>query len=121
MLNYMQQQAAAMAQQQGVFPPRMPAQFASPLQIHEQQHQQQHPVHQQTSSIPGQMNFRPGGSSDGMNPMQTETPHGGGGGGGPPASVSLSDARGGNKQDGTEAGSTGDGQGNSAVGSEEGK
>lgn len=114
---YMQQQAAAMAQQQGVFPPRMPAQFTSPLQIHEQQHQQQPQVHQQQQqAISGQMNFRPAGPSDGMHPMQTEALHGGGTGGGPPASASPGDTRGGgNKQDGPEAGSTGDGQGSSAA------
>ncbi|XP_010691545.1 GRF1-interacting factor 2 isoform X2 [Beta vulgaris subsp. vulgaris] len=116
---YMQQQAAAMAQQQGVFPPRLPTQFTSPLQMHEQQHQQQHQVHQQQQqqqAIPGQMHFRPAGPSDGMHPMQTEATHGGGSSGGPPTSANPSDTRGGNKQDGPEAGSTGDGQGSSAAG-----
>uniref|UniRef100_A0A803M362 SS18 N-terminal domain-containing protein n=1 Tax=Chenopodium quinoa TaxID=63459 RepID=A0A803M362_CHEQI len=56
------------------------------------------------------------GPSDGMHPMQTEAMHGGGSGGGPLASASPSDTRGGNKQDGPEAGSTGDGPGNSTAG-----
>lgn len=106
-----QQAAAAMAQQQGVFPPRMPAQFTNPLheQQLQQQHQQQPHVHHQQQANPGQMNFRPAGPSDGIHPMQPEAMHGGGNGGGPPVS---SDTRGGNKQDGPEVGSTGDGQGN---------
>ncbi|XP_021748445.1 GRF1-interacting factor 2-like [Chenopodium quinoa] len=114
---YMQQQAAAMAQQQG-FTPRMPAQFTNPLQMQEQQHQQQSQVHQQQQqqAMAGQMNFRPAGPSDGVHPMQTEAMHGGGGGGGPLASASPSETRGGNKQDGPEAGSTGDGTGNSTAG-----
>ncbi|KAL2893364.1 GRF1-interacting factor 3 [Bienertia sinuspersici] len=110
---YMQQQAAAMAQQPGGFPPRMPAQFASPLQMQEQQHQQQQQQQQQLQqqqAIAGQMNFRPAGPSDGMHSMQTEAAAGGGNSGGPPTSASPSDTRGGNKQDGPEAGSMGDGQ-----------
>ncbi|XP_057532746.1 GRF1-interacting factor 2-like [Amaranthus tricolor] len=125
---YMQQQAAAMAQQHGIFPPRMPAQFNSALQMHDQHQQQQHPVHQQQqqqTAIPGQMNFRPTGLSDGVHPMQTEAALGGGNSGGPPASASPSDGRGANKQDGPEGGSVGDGQGNSGAGAgqnpEEGK
>lgn len=121
---YMQQQAAAMAQQQGVFPPRMPSQFSSPLQLHDQQQQQQHQqqLHQQhQQAIPGQMNFRPTGPTNGMHPMQSESTLGGGSSAPPPTSASASDARGGNKQEGPEAGSGGDGQGSSAVGSEEGK
>lgn len=112
----MQQQAAAMAQQPGVFPPRMPAQFTNPLSMHDQQHQPQQQQQQQQQTIPGQMNYRPAGPSEGMHPLQTEAPLGGGNSGGPPASASPSDARGGSKQDGPEAGSMDDGQGSLAAG-----
>lgn len=126
---YMQQQSP----QQGLFPPRMPTQFASPLQLHEHQQQQQqqqlHQQHQQT--IPGQVNFRPTGPSNSMPPMQTDGTLGGSTSGGPRTPANASDARGGKKQDGLDSGhvtgSVGDGQGSSAPGagdtkgSEEGK
>jgi len=109
---YMQQQAP----QQGIFPPRMPTQFASPLQLHEHQ-QQLHQQHQQ--AVPGQVNFRRTGPSNSMPPMQTGT-LGGSTSGRPPAPANASDARGGNKQDdldsGHATGSVGHGQGSSAAG-----
>ncbi|KAH9625917.1 hypothetical protein KSS87_023437 [Heliosperma pusillum] len=117
---YMQQQAAAMAQQPNAFPPRMPshAQFSSPLQMHEQQPQQQHQVHQQHQpTMPSQMNFRPTGPNNGMHAMQSEASLGGSHN----KPAHASDARGPNKQEGPEAVSRGDGQGNSAASGEEQK
>ncbi|KAK9279346.1 hypothetical protein L1049_013025 [Liquidambar formosana] len=114
---YMQHpQAAAMAQQSGIFPPKVPLQFNSPHQMQEQQQQlhQQHQHHQQ--AMQGQMGMRPGGVN-GMHPMHTETSLGGGSSGVPPSTAGLNDVRGGSKQDGSEAGTTGaDGQGSSAAG-----
>ena len=115
----MQQQAAAMAQQQGVFPPRMPAQFSNPLQLHGHQHQQQqqqqlHQQHQQ--AIPGQMHFRSTGPSNGMHPMQTEATLGSGKSGASPTTAGGTDPRAGSKQDGPEGGLGSEGQGNSAPG-----
>nr|KYP59128.1 Protein SSXT [Cajanus cajan] len=93
---YMQHpQAAAMAQQQGMFPQKMPLQFGNPHQMQDQQQQ----LHQQ--AMQGQMGLRPGGINNGMHPM-----HGAG----------ANDARGGGKQDASEAGPAGgDGQGSSAA------
>ncbi|XP_062156856.1 GRF1-interacting factor 3 [Alnus glutinosa] len=112
---YMQHpQAAAMAQQPGIFPPKLPLQFNNPHQIQDQQQQlhQQHQQHQQ--AIQGQMGMRAGGANNGLHPMHTETTLGGGGSGGPP---SVNDVRGGSKQDGSEVGAAGaDGQGSSAAG-----
>jgi len=108
---YMQHpQAAAMAQQPGIFPPKLPLQFNSPHQIQDQQ-QQLHQQHQQ--AIQGQMALRAGGANNGLHPMHTETALGGGSGGPP----SVNDVRGGSKQDGSEVGAAGaDGQGSSAAG-----
>ncbi|KAA8520789.1 hypothetical protein F0562_014939 [Nyssa sinensis] len=111
---YMQHpQAAAMAQQPGIFPPRVPLQFNSPHQMQDQQ--QLHLQHQQ--AIQGQMGVRPGGANNGMHPTHTEATLGGGSSGAPPPTAGLSDVRGGNKQDAPEAGTAGtNGQGSSAVG-----
>ncbi|GAU30128.1 hypothetical protein TSUD_360210 [Trifolium subterraneum] len=108
---YMQHpQAAAMAQQQGMFPQKMPMQFANPHQMQDQQQQQQQQqLHQQ--AMQGQMGIRPGGINNGMHQMHNEAALGGGGSGGP------NDGRGGgNKQDASEAGTAGgDGQGSSVA------
>ncbi|XP_004306626.1 PREDICTED: GRF1-interacting factor 3-like isoform X1 [Fragaria vesca subsp. vesca] len=91
---YMQhpQAAAAMAQQQGLFPQKMQMQFNSPQQMHEMQQQ----LHQQ--AMHGQMGMRPGGANGMPSMHHTENTHGG------------------SKQDNSEAGAGGDGQGNSAGG-----
>jgi hypothetical protein len=107
---YMQHpQAAAMAQQQGMFPQKMPMQFANPHQMQDQQQQQQ--LHQQ--AMQGQMGIRPGGINNGMHQMHNEAALGGSGSGGP------NDGRGGgggSKKDATEAGTAGgDGQGSAAA------
>lgn len=109
---YMQHpQAAAMAQQPGIFPQKLPLQFNNPHQIQDQQ-QQLHQQHQQ--AIQGQMGLRAGGANNGLHPMHTETTLGGGSGGGPP---SVNDIRGGSKQDGSDVGTAGaDGQGSAAAG-----
>ena len=108
---YMQHpQAAAMAQQQGFFPPKMPMQFGNPHQMQDLQQQ----LHQQ--AIQGQMGLRSGGINNGMHPMHGEAALGGGSSGGPPSTAGPNDARGGSKQDASEAGTAGgDGQGNSAA------
>lgn len=100
---YMQHpQAAAMAQQPGLFPPKGPIHFNNPHQIHEQQQQQQ-----QQQTVQGQMSLRPGG---GMHPMHTENTMGGGSSGAPPSNAG--DVRGGSVQVGSEAATTGaDGHG----------
>uniref|UniRef100_A0A5B7B5J3 SS18 N-terminal domain-containing protein n=1 Tax=Davidia involucrata TaxID=16924 RepID=A0A5B7B5J3_DAVIN len=110
---YMQHpQAAAMAQQPGIFPPRVPLQFNTPHQMQDQQ-QQLHQHHQQT--IQGQMGIRPGGASNNdMHPMRTEAALGGGSSGAPPPTSGPGDVHGGSKQDAPEAGT--DGQGSSAAG-----
>lgn len=111
---YMQHpQAAAMAQQQGIFPQKMPLQFNNPHQLQDPQQQ----LHQH-QAMQAQMGMRPGTANNGMHPMHAESSLGGGSSGGPPPSASVpSDMRGGNKQDASEAGTTGaDGQGSSAGG-----
>ncbi|XP_058190110.1 GRF1-interacting factor 2-like isoform X2 [Rhododendron vialii] len=101
-------QAAAMGQQSGLFPQRPPLQFNSPHQLqehlqqqqqhqHQQQQQQLHQHHQQ--AMQGQMGMRSGGANNGMHPPHAEAAHGGVSGGVPPPS----DARGGSKQDASEA------------------
>ncbi|CAN1353989.1 GRF1-interacting factor 3 [Linum perenne] len=112
---YMQHpQAAAMGQQPGGgFPPRMPVQFNN-------QHQMQDPqqLHQQ-AAMHAQMRMRPlGVNNNGMHAMQADTSLGNSGLP-PPASGSS----GPNKQDASDAGTTGaDGQGSSAAdGGEEAK
>ncbi|XP_048335387.1 GRF1-interacting factor 3 [Ziziphus jujuba] len=110
---YMQHpQAAAMAQQQGLFPPKMPMQFSNPHQIQDPQ-QQLH--QQQQAAMQGQMGMRPAGTNNGMHPMQhTDTTIGAGVSGGPTSTLGPN---GGNKPDVSEAGAAGaDGQGNSAAG-----
>ncbi|CAI8607735.1 unnamed protein product [Vicia faba] len=105
-------QAAAMAQQQGMFPQKMPMQFGgNPHQMQDQQQQQQQQLHQQ--AMQGQMGHRPGGINNGMHPMHNvhnEAALGGSGGG-------QNDGRGGgSKQDASETGTAGgDGQGSSAA------
>ncbi|KAJ1390814.1 SS18 family [Sesbania bispinosa] len=108
---YMQHsQAAAMAQQQGIFTPKMALQFGNPHQMQDPQQQ----LHQQ--AIQGQMGLRPRGINNGMHPMHSEATLGGGSSGGPPATTAPNDVRGGSKQDASEAGTAGgDGQRNSAA------
>ncbi|KAG2720624.1 hypothetical protein I3760_02G044600 [Carya illinoinensis] len=111
---YMQHsQAAAMAQQPGIFPQKLPLQFNNPHQIQDPQ-QQLHQQHQQ--AIQGQMGLRAGGAINSLHAMQNETAHGGGSSGGPPV-AGPNDVRGGSKQDGSEAGTAGaDGHGTSTAG-----
>ncbi|KAL3536660.1 hypothetical protein ACH5RR_000026 [Cinchona calisaya] len=69
---YMQHpQAAAIAQQPGLFPPKVPLQYNNPHQL--QDHQQ----HQH--AVQGQVGVRPGGPSNGMHPVHSEAAVGGGG------------------------------------------
>ncbi|KAG2725647.1 hypothetical protein I3843_01G076400 [Carya illinoinensis] len=112
---YMQHpQAAAMAQQPGIFPQKLPLQYNNPHQMQDPQ-QQLHQQHQQ--AIQGQMGLRAGGANNGLHSMHTETTHGGGSSGGPPSVAGPNDVRGGSKQDGSEVGTAGaDGQGSSAGG-----
>ncbi|KAK6919917.1 SS18, N-terminal [Dillenia turbinata] len=109
---YMQHpQAAAMAQQPGLFPPKVPLQFNSPHQMAEQQLHQQH-----QQAMQGQMGIRPGGPNNGMHPMHPEAAHGGGNGGGPPPTAGS-----GSKQDASDTGNAGgDGQGNTNAGGDGG-
>lgn len=105
-------QAAAMAQQQGIFPPKMPLQFNNPHQIQDPQQQ----LHQQQQAIQGQMAMRAGGANNGLHAIHTENILGGGSSG-PPSIAGPNDMRGGSKQDGSEVGTAGaDGQGSSAAG-----
>ncbi|KAF2315176.1 hypothetical protein GH714_038332 [Hevea brasiliensis] len=105
---YMQHpQAAAMAQQSGIFPPKMPLQFNNPHQM-----QDPHQLHQ--AAIQGQMGMRPMGANNGMHPLHTEATLGSGG---PSATGGSNDVRGGSKQDASDArASATDGQGNSVAG-----
>ncbi|KAJ0051854.1 hypothetical protein Pint_00651 [Pistacia integerrima] len=114
---YMQHpQAAAMAQQPGIFPPKMPLQFNNPHQIQDPQ-QQLHQQHQQHQAMQGQMGMRPGATNNGMHPMHAESALGGGSSGGAPSAAGPNDVRSGSKQDASDAGTTGaDGQGSSAGG-----
>lgn len=111
---YMQHpQAAAMAQQPGIFPQKMPLQFNNPHQLQDPQQQ----LHQQHQAMQAQMGMRPGAANNGMHPLHTESSLGGGSSGGPPPAGGPNDARGGNKQDISDAGATGgDGPGSSAGG-----
>ncbi|KAJ7949429.1 GRF1-interacting factor like [Quillaja saponaria] len=105
-------QAAAMAHQQGLFPPKMPLQFNTP---HQMQDSQQQLHQQQQHAMQAQMGMRPGGTNNGMHPMHSESS------GGPPSTSGPTDARGGGKQDASEAGNAGaDGQGSSAAASQSG-
>ncbi|XP_022770632.1 GRF1-interacting factor 3-like [Durio zibethinus] len=99
-------QAAAMAQQPGIFPQKMPLQFNNP---HQMQDPQQH-----LQTMQGQMGIRAGGPNNGMHPMHAEATLGGGSGGGPPPASGPNDGRGGNKQEGSEAGADGHGGGDGA-------
>ncbi|CAK9326220.1 unnamed protein product [Citrullus colocynthis] len=115
---YMQHpQAAIMAQQSGLFPPKVPLQFGNPHQLQDPQ-QQLHQQHQQ--AMQGQMGLRPiGGANNGMHhPHHTESTLGCGvSAGGPPRSSVQTDGRGGGKQDSGDVGGAGaDGQGSSAGG-----
>ena len=112
---YMQHpQAAAMAQQPGIFPQKMPLQFNNPHQLQEHLQQQQMYQHHQ-QAIQGQMGMRPRGTNNGMHPQHTEATLGGGSSGIAAPSAGLGDVRGGSKQDTSGAGT--DGQGSSGVGS----
>ncbi|XP_022734831.1 GRF1-interacting factor 3-like [Durio zibethinus] len=105
-------QAAAMAQQSGIFPQKVPLQFNNPHQMQDPQ-QQLHQQHQQ--AMQGQMGIRPGGPNNGMHhPMHDEATLGGGSCGGPSPASGPNEGRGGNKQEGSEAGA--DGQGSTAGG-----
>ncbi|KAB1219721.1 GRF1-interacting factor 3 [Morella rubra] len=110
---YMQHpQAAAMGQQPGIFPQKLPLQFNNPHAIQDPQ-QQLHQQHQQ--AIQGQMGMRTGGANNGLHPMHTDATHGGGSSGGGPI-PGPNDVRGGSKQDGSEVGAGGaDGQGTSVA------
>ncbi|KAL6982153.1 GRF1-interacting factor [Sarracenia purpurea var. burkii] len=95
-------QAAAMAQQSGIFPPQKgPLQFnnAQQLQEHLQQQQQQQQMHQHhQAGIQGQIGVRGGGTYNGMRPSH--------------------ERGGGSKQDASEVGTAAiDGPGNSGAGS----
>lgn len=102
---YMQHpQASTMAQQPGMFPPKMPMQFNGPHPVHDPQ--QLHQQHQQ--AMQAQMGMRPMGPNSGMHPMHhTDTTVGAGGSGGPQIE-GLNDSRGGIKQDASEARTAGD-------------
>ncbi|KAB2595870.1 GRF1-interacting factor 3-like [Pyrus ussuriensis x Pyrus communis] len=104
---YMQHpQAAAMAQQQGIFSPKMPMQFNNMHQMHD--------PHQHQQAMQGQMGMRPGGPNGMPSMHHTEATHGGGSGG-PNSAGGPNDGRGGSK-DASESGAGGDGQGTSAGG-----
>lgn len=111
-------QAAAMMQQPGLFPPKMPLQFNNPHQMQDPQ-QQLHQQHQ--AAIQAQLAMRPAGMNNGMHPLHhAETAVGAG----PTSSTGPNDARGGSKQDAEAGAGGGDGQGSSAGGhgdGEEGK
>ncbi|XP_022147292.1 GRF1-interacting factor 3 isoform X2 [Momordica charantia] len=112
---YMQHpQAAIMAQQSGLFPPKVPLQFGNPHQLQDPQ-QQLHQQHQQ--AMQGQMGLRSiGGANNGMqHPHYTEGALGGAGAGGPARSTGQTDARGSGKQDSADVGGA-DGQGSSGAG-----
>ncbi|MBA0772526.1 hypothetical protein Gotri_007884, partial [Gossypium trilobum] len=98
-------QAAAMAQQPGMYPQKVPLQFNNPHQMQDPQHLL-HQQHQQ--AMQGQMGIRPGGPNNGMHPMHSEASLGGGSSAGPPQSSGPSDGRAGNKQN-PETGANGQG------------
>ncbi|KAB2052469.1 hypothetical protein ERO13_A12G115700v2 [Gossypium hirsutum] len=98
-------QAAAMAQQPGMYPQKVPLQFNNPHQMQDPQHLL-HQQHQQ--AMQGQMGIRPGGPNNGMHPMHSEASLGGGCSAGPPQSSGPSDGRAGNKQN-PETGANGQG------------
>lgn len=103
-------QAAAMMQQPGLFPPKMPLQFNNPHQMQDPQ-QQLHQQHQ--AAIQAQLAMRPVGMNNGMHPLHhAETAVGAG----PTSSAGPNDARGGSKQDAEAGAGGGDGQGISAGG-----
>ncbi|KAG6784909.1 hypothetical protein POTOM_010622 [Populus tomentosa] len=108
---YMQHpQAAAMAQQPGIFPPKMPLQFNA---VHQMQDPQL--LHQQ--AMQGQMGIRPIGANNGTHPMRAEIALVALGSSGHSASAGTNDMCGGSKQHDSEAATTGgaDGQGGSAA------
>ncbi|KAE8660535.1 GRF1-interacting factor 3 [Hibiscus syriacus] len=99
-------EAAAMVQQAGISPQKVPWQFNSPHQMQDpQQHQQ---------AMQGQMGIRPGGPNNGIHPMYAKASLGGGSSGGVSPASGQNDGRAGNKQDDSEAGA--DGQGSTAGG-----
>ncbi|XP_049402460.1 GRF1-interacting factor 3-like isoform X2 [Solanum stenotomum] len=108
---YMQHpQAAAMTQQQGMFTSKMPLQFNNPQQLHDQQQLQHQQLQRQ------QQGMQLGGANSGMhstlgstNNVSQLTTSGAG------------DARGGNKQDNSEAGADGQASSVTAQVSEERK
>ncbi|KAG6786912.1 hypothetical protein POTOM_008532 [Populus tomentosa] len=100
-------QAAAMAQQPGIFPPKMPLQFNA---VHQMQDPQL--LHQQ--AMQGQMGIRPIGANSGTHPMRAEIALGSSG---HSASAGTNDMCGGSKQHDSGAATTGgaDAQGGSAA------
>ncbi|XP_044494618.1 GRF1-interacting factor 3-like [Mangifera indica] len=110
---YMQHpQAAAMAQQPGIFSPKMPLQFGNPHQIQDPQQQ----LHQQHQAMLGQMGMRPVAGNNGMHPMHAESTLGVGSSAVAPSATGPNDVRIGSKQDASDAGTGADGQGSSAGG-----
>ncbi|KAK4723694.1 hypothetical protein R3W88_026473 [Solanum pinnatisectum] len=108
---YMQHpQAAAMTQQQGMFTSKMPLQFNNPQQLHDQQQLQHQQLQRQQQAM------QLGGSNSGMHSTLGGT-----------SNVSqlttsgAGDARGGNKQDNSEAGADGQARSVTAQVSEEHK
>ncbi|KAH0778437.1 hypothetical protein KY290_004864 [Solanum tuberosum] len=108
---YMQHpQAAAMTQQQGMFTSKMPLQFNNPQQLHDQQQLQHQQLQRQ------QQGMQLGGANSGMHSTLGST-----------SNVSqlttsgAGDARGGNKQDNSEAGADGQASSVTAQVSEERK
>lgn len=105
-------QAAAMAQQQGMFQARSP--FSSP---HLLQDPQQHPnnQHGHLQAGQGQLAMRSVAPNNGMNPQHSDTNLGGASSGVPASNSNLNDIRGGSKQDKADsraAAPGSDGQGN---------
>lgn len=117
---YMQHpQAAAMNQQQGMFTSKMPLQFNNPQQLQDQQQHQHQQLQRQPQGIPQQTSMQLGGANSGMHSTL-----GGASNGSQLKTSGTGNARGGNKQDNSEAEPSGaDGQASSvtAQGSEEPK
>ncbi|KAL3356077.1 hypothetical protein AABB24_016971 [Solanum stoloniferum] len=108
---YMQHpQAAAMTQQQGMFTSKMPLQFNNPQQLHDQQQLQHQQLQRQ------QQGMQLGGANSGMHSTLGSTSNVG-----QLTTSGAGDARGGNKQDNSEAGADGQASSVTAQVSEERK
>ncbi|XWS76824.1 hypothetical protein CRYUN_Cryun01aG0210700 [Craigia yunnanensis] len=112
---------AAIADAQPQTTPTMPPQMAPHPAMQPGGYFMQHPqaaamqLHQQhQQTMLGQMGIRPGGPNNGMHPMHAEATLGGGSSGGPLPASGSNDGRGGNKQEGSEAGADGHGGGDGA-------